>query len=267
MIIERYSPIQPRSLAEAVDDIIYLFQTRRSPRDGLPSFQNLLFIAGNSSSFKRVCYVYVEEPNTTSLISKYAVDPETDACQLLNALYTAKARELERELDFVQWLRTNFDVASKPRLVDSSRRRNLTKEFYFLCTHASRELLVFLRDDWKFYALDLESTDSALNKRLSGMEVRRIDGAIRPLDQTMLPRDTLMAAAPNIVPLDIPDGAGPRWNKLAHLGVLCSRTLTLYRRQLRRLSYLNVVDTTTAAADAAYAGLQSSLSGVNAQVK
>jgi hypothetical protein len=88
------------------------------------------------------------------------------------------------------------------------------------------------------------------------------------LDQTVLPREVLIASGPNLFFVDIPDAVDPRWNKLAHLGVLCSRSITLYQRQLKALALIPVNNTTTkAATKAAYAGLQSSMSGPNFKLK
>jgi hypothetical protein len=89
------------------------------------------------------------------------------------------------------------------------------------------------------------------------------------LDQTVLPRELLKSAGPNLFFVDIPDAVDLRWNKLTHLGVLCSRSVTLYRRQLKALALLPVNDSTTtkAATEAAYAGLQSSMSGPSVRVK
>jgi hypothetical protein len=144
----------------------------------------------------------------------------------------------------------------------------LTPEFNFLCANASKDLLLLLRESWDTYASQLEPRDSRLNKALSAMRVLCTDGQMRHLDQTVLPREVLIAAGPNLFFIDIPDAVDLRWDKLKHLGVLCSRSMTLYRRQLRVLAKLPVNGATTkASTEASYSGLQSSMSGPSAKVQ
>lgn len=265
MILERYSPLRQRTLIEAVDDVIYLFQTPHSAN--IPSIRHLLLLqASPTSYFKRGHDLYVEEPDNTTIISKFADHPASNIW-LLHPSYIAKAREIGEESEFVSWICSSLGVSTKPRLIDP--RQRLTPEFEFLCANASKDLLLLLRESWDTYAFQLEPTDSRLNMSLSEMRVLCTDGQMHCLDQTVLPRELLKSAGPNLFFVDIPDAVDLRWNKLTHLGVLCSRTVTLYRRQLKALALLPVNDSTTikAATEAAYTGLQSSMSGPSARVK
>lgn len=264
MILERYSPLQQRTPVDAVDDVIYLFQTPHSAN--IPSIRHLLLVqASPTLYFKKGHDLYVEEPDKTSIISKFA-DNLASNMWLLHPSYIAKARAVGKESEFVSWICSSLGVSTKPRLIDLWQR--LTPEFSFLYANASKDLLLLLRESWNTYASQLEPTDSRLNKALSEMKVLCTDGQMHHLDQTVLPREVLIAAGPNLFFVDIPDAVDSRWDKLAHLGVLCSRSVTLYRRQLKALALLPVNDTTTkAATEAAYAGLQSSMSGPSVRVK
>jgi hypothetical protein len=264
MILERYSPLQHRTLVDAVDDVIYLFQTPRSAN--IPSIRDLLLLqASTTLCFKGGHDLYVEEPDKTSIISKFADHPASEM-RLLHPSYITKARAVGRESEFVSWICSSLGVSTKPRLVDPQQR--LTSEFRFLSANASKDLLLLLRESWDTYASQLEPMDSRLNKALSEMKVLCTDGQMHHLGQTVLPREVLIAAGPNLFFVDIPDADDHRWKKLTHLGVLCSRSVTLYRRQLKALARLPVNDTTTkSSTEAAYAGLQSSMSRTSVRVK
>jgi hypothetical protein len=100
------------------------------------------------------------------------------------------------------------------------------------------------------------------------MSVVCIDGQLRPLGNTILPRESLKVAAPHLPFVDIPDPDNTRWNKLALFGVLIRESSTLYLCELKALALLPVHSTMTrAAVDAVYAGLQSSLSGPDSQIR
>ncbi|KAN0099174.1 hypothetical protein V8E51_012949 [Hyaloscypha variabilis] len=264
MILERYSgPIRP-TLVNAVDDAFYLFKTPRSVQIA-PVRRLLLVGAPPYFSFKSGSAIYVEEPNQTSIISRYANNPES-SIPLLHPMYIRKARELSQEPEFISWICSSVGVSTKPRLVDVHLR--LTPEFNFLKANASKDLLILLRDNWGFYAPQLQRSESALNVALKEMNVVCIDGRLRPLRKTILPRQSLKVAAPNLPFVDIPDPENTHWNHLAIFGVLTRENTTLYQRELKALAVLPVNNMRTRpAVEAVYAGLQSSLSGPNNQIR
>ena len=264
MIIERYSSPRLPTLVDAVDDAIYLFKTPRLSR--ITAVGRLLLVGGPPSLvFKNGHDLYVEEPNQTSIISRYAENPAS-TMPLLHPMYISKVRELGQESEFVSWICSNLGVSTKPRLVD--RHRRLTPEFTFLKANAGKDLLLLLRDSWEFYASQLEHSDSVLKNALKEMNVVCTDEQLRPLSETILPREPLRAAAPNLPFIDIPDPDNTGWNKLAVFGVLTWKSSTLYLRELKALALLPVDNTTTRpAADAVYAGIQSSLSDPDIQIK
>jgi hypothetical protein len=100
------------------------------------------------------------------------------------------------------------------------------------------------------------------------MTVVCIDGQLRPLRETILPRQSLKVAAPNLPFVDIPNPENARWNELAIFGVITRENSTLYQRELKALALLPVNNMTTRpAVEAVYAGLQSSLSGPLNQIR
>src|ERR1019366_9676877 len=130
-------------------------------------------------------------------------------------------------------------------------------EFDFLKAHAVEDLLLLLRDNWDHYASHLHSHNhntSRLKKAISEMTVHCINGLSWRLDQTVLPRESLKLAGPDLVFVNIPEPNDIRWLRFSNFGVLTNLSTEFYLRELKALAAHPVTDSTsTSAVEVIYA--------------
>lgn len=231
MIMRLYNPFRGRTLADSVQDLIYLFQTPRTVYKG--SVKELQFIGTGSTGFVHGSRLYIVYPNKTTLLSKCLGDPKSKM-STFDPAYIEAVRRLGKELVFISWASSYLKVSTLPRLADDNGVP--TPEFYFLKANAVEDLLLLLRDNWNIYARHFFSNRSKLKRSISQMGVKCIDGVTRRLDETVLPLDTLKLAGPHLIFINIPDPEDSLWLHLSTFGVLTSPSTEFYLRELKALA-------------------------------
>lgn len=208
--MECYTPFRERSLDQSVQGLLYLFHTPRSVYNkSLDQFQ--LVRASPFSNFASCKRLYIEEPDTTSIISKYKGNAASNM-PLPNQRYLEEIRRLGKESEFVSWASSRLKISTQPRLVGE---HSLTQEFYFLVANGTKDLLLLLRDHWDRYSGVLNRS-ARLKTALSGLKVICKDGISRRLDQTARPLSHMISCGPHAPFVDIPDPDDSRWHKFLH---------------------------------------------------
>ena len=234
MIVESYKPFRARTLANSVQDLIYLFQTPRLVYNKPIENLQVLGAGKHSSGFMHARRLYIEHPDTESIVSKYSGNPAS-SMPTLNPAYIEAARALGKETEFVSWVCSRLNMSLLPRLADEQGLPS--PEFNFLKTHAIEDLLLLLRDNWDHYAghFTHKGRPSRLKTAISEMSVPCMNGISHRLDVTVLPRDPLKLSGPHLIFINVPDPNDTRWLKFSALGVLTNRSTEFYLRELRAL--------------------------------
>jgi hypothetical protein len=239
MIMECYTPFRGRSLDQSVQDLLYLFQTPRSVYNkSLDQFQ--LVRASPFSNFASCKRLYIEEPDTTSIITKYKGNVASNM-PLPNQRYLEEIRRLGKESEFVIWACSHLKISTQPRLVGE---HSLTQEFYFLAANGTKDLLLLLRDHWDRYSREL-NRPTRLKIALSGLKVICKDGISQRLDQTARPLSRMISRGPHVPFADIPDPDDSRWHNFSIFGFLVGDSSEFYLRELKAFAALPVTGSTS----------------------
>lgn len=161
---------------------------------------------------------------------------------------------------WTDWLEHKMDVATMPRLVQTTAERGykLSDDFEWIIKNfPSSEVLLLLRDNWEEYGQYLETAFKPPNERLTqkyepsklavsachlkhklgSMLVLDTNGNRSRLDSTFLPSKELMVASQDGVPfVDVLDPDDPRWQKFEILGVKIKVDVDVYLRCLKNLA-------------------------------
>jgi hypothetical protein len=257
MIMECYTPFHGRSLNQSVQDLLYLFQAPSSVYNKSFDQYQLIRAPPFPPDFSYCKRFYIEEPDITSIISKYAVNIESNMLRI-HPRYLEEIRKLGKESEFVKWASSRLKVSTHPRLVDEQGR--LTLEFKFLAANATNDLLLLLRDHWGRYSGQIENSRT-LKAAISELMVNCKDGASRRLNQTAIPYSWMMLWGPHVPFIEIPDPrTDSRWFKFSVFGLLVNNSTEFYLRELKAFAALPVtVSTSKSAVQAVYIRLEKAI--------
>jgi hypothetical protein len=257
MIMECYTPSGGRSLDQSVQDLLYLFQTPRSVYNKSFDQYQLIRAPPFPPDLSYCKHFYIEEPDITSIISKYATNIESNM-PCIHPRYLEEIRKLGKESEFVKWASSRLKVSTHPRLVDEQGR--LTLEFKFLAANATNDLLFLLQDHWGRYSGQIENSRT-LEAAISELMVNCKDGVSRRLNQTAIPYSWMMFWGPHVPFIEIP---GPMtdsgWFEFSIFGLLVNNTTESYLRELKAFAALPVtVSTSKSAVQAVYSRLEKAI--------
>jgi hypothetical protein len=117
-------------------------------------------------------------------------------------------------------------------------------------SNETEELLLVLRNNWAHYLPQLQKHLSGstqdkpqtILQEILETEVACTDGSLWPLRQTVLPLDELKQIGTELPFLDIPDPEDQRWLEFSKFGVITTKNMQLYLRQLQATAKLDKPD-------------------------
>jgi len=226
-IISVYSdPIRPFSLSleDSIAQITYLYSVKWERRA-----ITQIWVATATGTFLRGSDTYIKRPNG-SQCEQRIYDLLHTKFPFIHDSYAAAVPKADQE--WWDWMAKRFDVLTVPRLCKRVFGRDFgpSPELEFLMVNGDpRDVLWFLRQNWKTYQLWIETnasptTDHAahqsLRKILGSLEIKCRNGVVSTLCNTFLPfLDAEVELHPKICTLDLPERHSLPWSFLEVFGV------------------------------------------------